>query len=257
MFHIHSIGMEVWHDEDFRIDRKTGFDGFLLLCFRTKAVLYLGEEVIHVKPWTLLLFDRNTPQLFGADGEAYCDDFVFLDGSEDDIRPYAALLDKPIFVGERICLCSYFGLMSDAFYSGRGDRVFRLLLRALLEELLALTQTGDVSSAYYGALIELRKEIYHNPAQDWTVKAMAERLALSEAYLQDLYRRSFGVSCIADVISSRIEKAKNLLLDPSLSVTEVALRCGYNSTIHFSRQFKQQTGVSPSQYRRAHIPRIC
>ena len=50
-------------------------------------------------------------------------------------------------------------------------------------------------------------------------------------------------------ISARIEAAKLLMTDTDLPISEIGERCGYESVVHFSRQFKKITGVSPSAYR--------
>ena len=59
----------------------------------------------------------------------------------------------------------------------------------------------------------------------------------------------FGISCGADIINGRIETAKTLLADTCLTVTEIGEKCGYNSSVHFSGQFRQLVGLSPTEYR--------
>ena len=80
---------------------------------------------------------------------------------------------------------------------------------------------------------------------------MAEQLHISVGYLNLLYKRQFGVSCMDDVIESRVRQARDYLSHTQLRIQEIALLCGYNSAEHFSRQFSRQCGMSPGQYRRA------
>ena len=47
----------------------------------------------------------------------------------------------------------------------------------------------------------------------------------------------------------RIEKAKNLMENPSLSIADIAEMTGFTSQSYFSTAFKSQTGMTPSQYR--------
>ena len=47
----------------------------------------------------------------------------------------------------------------------------------------------------------------------------------------------------------RIEKAKNLLLNPNLRVSEIAFEVGFQSLTHFNRVFKKVLGLSPTDYR--------
>ena len=48
----------------------------------------------------------------------------------------------------------------------------------------------------------------------------------------------------------KIERVKELLLDGELNVSEIAYRTGYSSVAHLSRQFKEITGMTPSDFRR-------
>jgi AraC-like DNA-binding protein len=50
----------------------------------------------------------------------------------------------------------------------------------------------------------------------------------------------------------RIEKSKNLLLNPNLRVSEIAYEVGFQSLTHFNRVFKKLLGQSPTDYR-AHL----
>ena len=51
----------------------------------------------------------------------------------------------------------------------------------------------------------------------------------------------------------RIERAKRLLEDNNLNISEVAFKTGFNSAAYFSRTFKTDVGLSPSQYRNKNI----
>jgi AraC-like DNA-binding protein len=51
----------------------------------------------------------------------------------------------------------------------------------------------------------------------------------------------------------RVEKAKNLLLNPNLRISEIAYEVGFQSLTHFNRVFKRVVGQSPTDYR-AELP---
>lgn len=65
-----------------------------------------------------------------------------------------------------------------------------------------------------------------------------------------LFKRATGRSVFEVVREQRINHAKTLLLDSSLSLEAVADRCGFRSASFFSRSFKQLAGLPPSEYRR-------
>ena len=76
---------------------------------------------------------------------------------------------------------------------------------------------------------------------------------VSEVYLRRLFKKQFDASPAAYVIRERMHLAKSLLENEDLSVAEIALQVGYRDGLYFSRLFKKQTGLSPSEYRKQHM----
>ena len=99
-------------------------------------------------------------------------------------------------------------------------------------------------------LINLHLDILSNPSYPWTVMRMAKRLNISPGYLQAIYKSAFHVSCMEDVIQSRISLAKDYLLHENYAIHQIADLCGYQSIEHFSRQFHKIVGMTPNQYRK-------
>ena len=99
-------------------------------------------------------------------------------------------------------------------------------------------------------LYRLRREIMLAPQNDWSIEKIASGLGLSVSYFQHSYKAEFSVSCLDDIILARIERAKQLLSASNLRINEIAEQCGYQSNRHFSRQFRQYTGTSPTEYRK-------
>lgn len=81
------------------------------------------------------------------------------------------------------------------------------------------------------------------------------RLAgVSDAYLRRVFKKQYGIAPAAYVIRERIRLAKDFLLRiDGIRVAEVAEKVGYSDPLYFSRLFKKQTGLSPTQYCKANI----
>ena len=77
----------------------------------------------------------------------------------------------------------------------------------------------------------------------------AEHTQISEIYLRKLFNKYLNISVKQYVQNKRIEKAKLLLSENSLSITEISAKCGYSSVYYFCRTFKQNTGYTPSEYK--------
>lgn len=81
---------------------------------------------------------------------------------------------------------------------------------------------------------------------------LADQLHASYSALSKLFSRVTGTTIEHYYIAQRIEKVKELLTYEELSLTQIALRMGYSSVAYLSSQFKQTTGMSPSQFKGLH-----
>ena len=82
---------------------------------------------------------------------------------------------------------------------------------------------------------------------------MAKELSLSRSRFQHLYTETFGVSVNRDVITSRLNKAAELLKTTDLSVKDVGINVGYANTSYFVKAFGNFYGLTPLQYRQAEM----
>ena len=81
------------------------------------------------------------------------------------------------------------------------------------------------------------------------VKYFAEKLHLSSNYLSDLLTKYSGKTTIEHVHLKLVDKAKNLLLGTSKSISEIAYELGFEHPSHFTKIFKTKTGESPRAFR--------
>ena len=77
----------------------------------------------------------------------------------------------------------------------------------------------------------------------------AQKLSLSPNYFGELIRQQIGVSAQEFIQSFLIELAKEKMVDKSLNIKEIAFALGFEYPNHFSRFFKNKTGIAPSNYR--------
>lgn len=83
-----------------------------------------------------------------------------------------------------------------------------------------------------------------------TAKDLALSSNFSEYYFMKIFRQYTGKTLIGYLNDLRLEKAKTLLMHTQDSVTEIALRTGFNNTSYFIKKFEQANGISPSKFRR-------
>jgi AraC-like DNA-binding protein/ligand-binding sensor protein len=92
-------------------------------------------------------------------------------------------------------------------------------------------------------------------AEPLSLGLVARAVNTSTFYFCKLFKRATGVNFTDYVSRLRIERAKELLLNPNRRVSEVAFEVGFQSLTHFNRVFKRVAGESPTEYR-AHLPAV-
>ncbi len=106
------------------------------------------------------------------------------------------------------------------------------------------------------AMIMRAKEyIGTHQTEDLNLSQVARAVNTSTFYFCKVFKKTTGINFTDYVSRIRIEKAKNLALNPNLRISEIAFEVGFQSLTHFNRVFKKVTGLSPTLYR-AQLPSI-
>ena len=86
-------------------------------------------------------------------------------------------------------------------------------------------------------------------AESISLHRIADTLNVSTFYFCKMFKKATGLNFTEYVSRVRVEKARNLLLNPNLRISEIAYEVGFQSLTHFNRVFKKITGQSPTDYR--------
>ncbi|MFT3669655.1 MAG: AraC family transcriptional regulator [Pseudoxanthomonas sp.] len=97
---------------------------------------------------------------------------------------------------------------------------------------------------------EVENYIARHLADCISVGDLASIAKISAHHFILLFRRTYGTTPGQYLIRLRIERAKRLLEETSLSIASIAAEVGFSSHSHLSDQFARRTGLSPSEYRR-------
>ncbi|MGI6168485.1 MAG: AraC family transcriptional regulator [Christensenellales bacterium] len=82
-----------------------------------------------------------------------------------------------------------------------------------------------------------------------TLDELAGRVYLSKSYLSSIFKNETGMNITSYINQVRIEKSKEMLALPSLSLAEIAYNCCFEDQSYFSKVFKKYVGVTPKRYR--------
>ena len=121
-----------------------------------------------------------------------------------------------------------------------------------------------ISATYHELLLELNRKASYTPIvllsqkhietyyykEDLSLQELADTIQISPTYLSRLLKNEIGVSFIEYLIQVRVEKAIQIMSDPTVKLYEVAQRVGYNNQHYFSTAFKKVVGLSPAEYRK-------
>lgn len=245
---IRMIGYDAVHPADFIYDVPENHGYYLLILTHTPARFWLDGEAREYPAHHAALFAPQSRIRYGACGDRYGNDWMIFDSDDPAVARFPRI-GAPFPVLDPEYCHQLFRLLTWEHAQDGDANVIAPLFGVLLQKLGADLRR-DANDGYARELLALRRSIMNAPRQPWSVAAMADRLHISPGYLQLLYKRQFGVSCIDDVIQCRLRLAKEYLLHTQMRISEIAALCGYNSAEHFCRQFRRLCGAAPGQFRR-------
>ncbi|MDF2670889.1 MAG: DNA-binding protein AraC-type [Paenibacillus sp.] len=136
-----------------------------------------------------------------------------------------------------------------------------MLLRSFLLQLLhqlfvdvseVKRETIIPSSAHYKELKHVCEYVQTHLTAKLDLDQLSRIAGKSPAYFQKIFKQTMGESPNQYVTRQRLEAAKDRLSRTGVSVTEIALECGYDDIAYFSYAFKKYIGISPTLFRRRH-----
>ncbi|HEV2391385.1 MAG TPA: PocR ligand-binding domain-containing protein [Verrucomicrobiae bacterium] len=94
-----------------------------------------------------------------------------------------------------------------------------------------------------------KEYIQEHQTENLRLSHVAKACNTSTFYFCKMFKKVTGINFTDYLSRVRIEKSKNLLLNPNLRVSEIAFEVGFQSLTHFNRVFKKILGLSPTEYR--------
>lgn len=175
-------------------------------------------------------------------------DCVVVNFNADNADFADEILQIPIAAENSDAIISALKELSAAYSDDFGRYRCMSRLYEIFELLFCQNTRSDVSA--FGLVIEYIDS--HIGKANITNAELAASVGYSEVYFRKQFKKRFGISPIRYVINRRISYAKRLL-NGEYRIAEVAEKCGFNSVYHFSREFKKQTGKSPTEYAKQNL----
>lgn len=137
-------------------------------------------------------------------------------------------------------------LMDKENYPKHSSTLQNWAIDCLKAAMQLLQKSHNMSSA---VVTKIRQYIRSRLSEEITRDELAAYVYLNPAYLSRLFKKETGLSISDVIIQERLQKAKQLLEETELKITDIAEQVGYTSLGSFSNLFKRVVGVTPQQYR--------
>lgn len=127
-------------------------------------------------------------------------------------------------------------------------------MTGMLDRLPPAEKAEDTANTAANSFIvrQARAYIAQHSGSKLSLQDVADHCFISQWHLSKLLNKHLGQTFYDLLNAERMQRAKELLEDPALRISEIAERVGYADTAHFSRVFKKLEGMSPGEWRNRH-----
>lgn len=200
----------------------------------------------------------TSPHIPHSDQTGYRYYCLLIEKSYFEKRYLMYAVDIPAFSGQSFEICSdilkalntfvfeYGKSMpnSDITLDAQAEIITHWIIRSIMGENFDMRA---VSSDYSVARAQHYMEQHYS--ENITVSKLAALGCVSDSCFSRRFKKETGITPIEYLIEVRLERAKTMLKRKNISVTEIAMRCGFGSSAHFSSCFQSRIGLSPTEYR--------
>lgn len=233
---------------------------------------FIENRVYHVTAGSLVFINSNSIHMTSQCGESYHERIVIelldeplgrLLGTTGELSPAEFFRTKQGVIQlepkeQQYVLALFDGIASEIAAQNPGYRfmatakIARLLFFALrCRRYVDAADTVALStSATHQKVTEVASYISENCAQAGSLDNVARHFYMSKSYLSRVFKEYTGYTVNEYINVNRIQKARQLLAESDLNITEIAEVLGYESLTYFEKIFRKHTETSPLKYRR-------
>lgn len=241
-----------WCDDQYAVQRQS-YNSFLILyVVRGHGYCYLDGCRSELNEGSFVLLDCYRPHRYGTDA-GWEILWIHFDGvlAREYYQAIVAAKKQLIFP-------------QNPYEGMRGlERIYRMYhhdkraieplvsknILTVLTEFLICDMPGSRKEGHSASIEELLSYITEHIDQPLSLDMLAQRVSLSPFYFSRLFKQETGYTLRDFLIRTRVNTAKFYLKTTTLSLKEIAYRCGYSSDSTFCTTFKQVTGSTPLGYR--------
>jgi len=145
---------------------------------------------------------------------------------------------------------TYKGLVRSTFMEALALELLGLQIKQYKDDLLSSSQKVIVREQDTEKIMQARKILKESIAEAPTIPELAKMTGINQQKLKKGFKQLFNQTIGQYLRSIRLNQAKLLLLEGSLSVIAISQQVGYQNSSHFARRFKEKFGVLPKDYQK-------
>lgn len=254
---VNSAGYQKFITKNFAVKREKGrVDYQIIYLLKGKGLYHFEGRTMEIHQGNVIIYSPGQPQLY---------EYFFEDGTELYWIHFTGYGAEEVLSGTGL-------LHGQVFYIGSSNECVELYKKIIYELKLKRPMFTQIAAAY---LIELISQIarrveeqnsgssvatsegiqrvigmmHANYSKNYSIKDFAVECNLSPSRFIHKFKTFTGTSPGAYITRIRMDEAKELLANSSLSVSEVSTIIGYENPLYFSRIFRKMVGIPPSVYR--------
>jgi AraC-like DNA-binding protein/quercetin dioxygenase-like cupin family protein len=226
---------------------------YFLLSGKTKY--FINNEIIHVNEGESVFIKSGYVHKTAYESESDSERILLSFSSEFVGEEYAEMLNelgkKKLFIKADNVKALFTLLYKE--YTEKNDYYLeqsKNLLRQLIVILFRSEKhlKADKLSENEIIIQNAARYISENLCEDITLKKLAQAYAMSESHFSRTFKQYTGVGVSHFIKLTRLNYAEKLLKEGKYSITQIALKCGFNNSNYFISEFKRLTGITPLKY---------
>ncbi len=220
-----------------------------IIKFHELTILLSGEMTYYVNDEKYIMTSGDIIYISSGsirrrEMSAGTNDYVSINFHSDENLPLE-ILSRGCINNELKILINYF----DSIYSKPTPQIHRQKLSMVLSALIMQISDNLAEKSNSSLSTLISSYLAYHYREKITLQEISELTYFSAAYCESEFRKHMGKSIIQYLIDLRIEEAKRLLAESSMSCSRIAGAVGFDDANYFSRIFKKRTGYSPLRYR--------
>lgn len=129
--------------------------------------------------------------------------------------------------------------------------LIRLLRAQRLEHIIHKTDTEIKHTIESDIIVDVMQYVKKHLDKKLTVSEIAKMIPVSSSYLSTLFRKNTGKHLVEYISAEKMKRAKEYIREGKYTFTQISEMLGFNSIHYFSKLFKKQVGITPSEYSNA------